>query len=52
MNIESSMFINLKKKFIIYFDSNGNEPPKVTNFVNTVISQGKQIGIDFNYYEK
>lgn len=47
-----SMFINIKKKFIIYFDSNGNEPPKEVNkFIDTVISQGKQLGIDFNYYE-
>ena len=47
-----SLFINIKKKFIIYFDSNGNEPPKKVNkFVNDVISQGKQIGIDFKYYK-
>lgn len=47
-----SMFVNIKKKFIIYFDSNGNKPPsEVNKFLNTVISQGKQLGIDFNYYE-
>ena len=47
-----SLFINIKKQFIIYFDSNGNKPPgKVTKFVNDVKSQGKQLGIDFKYYE-
>jgi len=47
-----SMFINIKKKYIIYFDSNGNEPPpEVNKFVDTIISQGKQLGIDFEYYK-
>ena len=47
-----SMFINIQKKYIIYFDSNGNKPPnEVNKFVDTIISQGKQLGIDFNYYE-
>jgi len=47
-----SLFINIKKKFIIYFDSNGNKPPtEVTRFVNTVINQGKQLGIDLKYIE-
>lgn len=47
-----SMFINIKKKYIIYFDSNGNEPPlEVNKFVDTIISQGKQLGIDFDYYK-
>jgi|UniRef100_A0A6C0CL98 hypothetical protein len=46
-----SMFINIKQKFIIYFDSNGNKPPsEVKKFVNEVTSQGKQLGIDFKYY--
>ena len=47
-----SMFINIKKKYIIYFDSNGNEPPtEVRKFVETITTQGKQLGINFDYYE-
>jgi len=47
-----SLFINIKKRFIIYFDSNGNKPPsEVNKFTETVITQGKQLGINFNYYE-
>ena len=47
-----SMFINIKKKFIIYFDSNGNKPPEEVNkFVDTIQTQGKQLGINFDYYK-
>ena len=36
-----SLFINLKKKFIFFFDSNGTKIPKeVKEFSNRVISQG------------
>ena len=46
-----SMFVNLKKKFIVYFDSNGNEPPKqVKKLISTIEDQGKQMGIDFKVY--
>lgn len=46
-----SMFVNIKKKYIIYFDSNGNTPPsQVTKLINTIEKQGKQIGIDFKTY--
>ena len=52
-----SLFINLNKKFIFFFDSNGTMIPKqVKHFCNRVISQGLQIrtdkypkGIKLNY---
>ena len=41
-----------KKKIIIYFDSNGNKPPEEVNkFVDTIQTQGKQLGINFDYYK-
>ena len=44
-----SLFINIKKKYIIYFDSNGNPPPKeVKELITKITKQGKQIGIDFD----
>lgn len=47
-----SMFVNIKTKSIIYFDSNGNPPPKeVKKLIDTINRQGKQIGIDFNVME-
>ena len=43
-----SMFVNIKKKNIIYFDSNGNPPPKeVKELIETISRQGKQLGINF-----
>jgi len=46
-----SMFVNIKKKIIVYFDSNGNEPPKqVSKLIDTIRNQGRQIGIDFKVY--
>jgi Ulp1 family protease len=46
-----SMFVNIKKKFIVYFDSNGNEPPnQVKKLIRTIEDQGKQLGIDFKVY--
>jgi Ulp1 family protease len=45
------MFINIKEKTIIYFDSNGNKPPKeVKKLIDKIISQGKQLGFDFNVF--
>jgi len=47
-----SMFVNIKKKMIVYFDSNGNIPPKeVKELIKTIVDQGKQIGIDFKVME-
>jgi len=46
-----SLFVNIKKKIIVYFDSNGNTPPKqVTKLINMIKNQGKQIGIDFDVH--
>ena len=46
-----SMFVNIKKKFIVYFDSNGDEPPaQVTKLINTICDQGQQLGIDFKVH--
>ena len=46
-----ALFINIKKKFIVYFDSNGNKEPKqVAKLMNTIVQQGKQLGIDFTTY--
>jgi len=45
-----SMFINLKKKQITYFDSVGNElPNEIANLIQKIIQQGKQLNnpIDF-----
>ena len=49
-----SLFINIKKKTIYYFDSNGEtSPEQIKKFVNNVISQGKKLNppIDFKYDE-
>jgi hypothetical protein len=44
-----AMFINIKQKYIIYFDSNGNTPPpQVTKLIDNITKQGKQIGIEFD----
>ena len=44
-----ALFVNIKKRFIIYFDSNGNEPPtQVKKLIKTIDNQGKQLGIDFD----
>jgi hypothetical protein len=46
-----SIFVNIKKKFIVYFDSNGNKPPsQITKLMNEIKNQGKQLGIDFTIY--
>ena len=39
-----SLFINMKRKIIFYFDSAGNEiPTNIKKFVDMVIDQGKQL---------
>ena len=41
------LYINLKKRFIYYFDSNADKTPKeINNFINTVQSQAKMLGIN------
>jgi len=43
-----ALFINVQKKYIYYFDSNGNEiPNEVKKFMERVKSQGINLGIDF-----
>jgi hypothetical protein len=47
-----SMFINIKKAHIYFFDSVGETAPKeVKVFVDRVIKQGKELGIHFKYDE-
>ena len=44
------LFINIKKKYIYFFDSNGNPPPSnVITFIDDVISQGEKLKIKFKY---
>lgn len=43
-----SMFINIKKRSIFYFDSAGEKvPPEIMKLANTIISQGKSLGLQF-----
>ena len=45
-----SMFINVKKKQIYYFDSAGEPiPPGIKKFADEVTKQGKSLGISFNF---
>ena len=42
-----SLFINLKKKFVFFFDSNGTPMPKeVEAFTSRIIAQAKNQGVD------
>ena len=43
-----ALFINIPKKYIYYFDSNGNDiPSEIKIFMERVKLQGSSIGIDF-----
>ena len=43
-----SVFINVSKSTIFYFDSVGHKiPPNIEKFVNTVIKQGDNLNINF-----
>lgn len=43
-----SMFIDIKKKYMYFFDSNGNSAPKeIKEFMDRVKLQGNTLGIDF-----
>lgn len=45
-----SMFINIKKKSIFYFDSAGEKVPmQIMKLANTIISQGKSLGMKFTF---
>lgn len=46
-----SVFLNIKKQEIYYFDSNGIPPPKqIKKLMNTIIQQGKEIGLHIKSY--
>tara|TARA_Y100000389_G_scaffold201934_1_gene245883 strand:+ start:1596 stop:2507 length:912 start_codon:yes stop_codon:yes gene_type:complete len=46
-----AIFINIKKQFIFYFDSNGsNVPLRVKKFINRVQNQANNMNIKLNYY--
>lgn len=45
-----AQFIDIKKKKIVFFDSNGNSPPKeVKKLTERIVNQGNQLGIHFDY---
>lgn len=45
-----SLYINLEKKFIFFFDSNGDNVPKeIVELINRIKTQGKEINIDLEY---
>jgi len=45
-----SMFINIKKGVIFFFDSTGDKPPKeITELVNRIIKEGKNIKPKVNF---
>ena len=45
-----SLFINIKKHTIFYFDSAGEKiPPQIMKFANTIITQGKSLGMNFTF---
>ena len=46
-----SMFVNTKRKYICFFDSNGNKPPKEVNeLIEKIKSQGRKLNIQFTTY--
>jgi hypothetical protein len=45
-----SLFINIKKRFIFFFDSNGTEMPRqIEAFVKRITEQGEKNGIKFKF---
>jgi hypothetical protein len=47
-----SMFVDLPRKFIFFFDSTGNPPPKeVKRLIKTITQQAKTVGIDMRYIQ-
>lgn len=45
-----SLFIDLKKQFIFFFDSTGDSPPtQITKFVKKIMKQGKALGLHLKY---
>jgi hypothetical protein len=46
-----SLFINLRKREIYFFDSAGEPPHKqIQKFIDDVITQGEKLGIKFKYF--
>ena len=46
------LFINIKKKYIIYFDSVGNYTPKQVNkFIKNIKNQGNNLNLNFKTYK-
>lgn len=47
----TSFFCDISQKYIFYFDSAGNEmPPEIKKFIDKLVKQGKEMGIDFTIY--
>jgi len=47
-----SMFVDLPRKFIFFFDSTGNPPPKeVKRLIKTITQQAKTVGITLRYIQ-
>ena len=47
-----SMFVDLSRKFIFFFDSTGNPPPKeVKRLIKTITQQAKAAGIELRYIQ-
>jgi hypothetical protein len=46
-----SLFIDIKRKFIFYFDSNGDKVPReIMSLIERIEKQGTEINIDFTTY--
>ncbi len=47
-----ALFINIKRKFIFYFDSNGNPmPPQIRVFIEKIQKQGREFELEFEVIE-
>ena len=47
-----SLFINIKKKYIFFFNSTGDKIPKeIKELCDRIITQGKALNIDLTFYE-
>jgi len=47
-----SLFINIKKKYIFFFNSTGEKAPKeIKELCDRIITQGKDLNIDLTFYE-
>lgn len=47
-----SLFVNLKKNYIFYFDSAGDPPPtRIKRLIKTIRKQGDELGMNLEYVE-